>query len=180
MDDYSVELDPETGLRCALYLFADVANVAEVRRKVVSGELRCCVTKASLVVDALQVAVAANRAALNAHHGRLTTRSVYTEILYCLSMSKNISRSLSEFGVGDDDRHVLVVLLRKPGEEAASADVVLECVKGERRPVSRIREYTDVNRVRRCYKIDEDELRVTSLVDAVVSRISCKEFTLPK
>lgn len=180
MDDYSVELDPETGLYCTLRLFADVANTSEIREKLIAGKLRCCVAKASLVTDAFQAVVAANKAALSATRNRLITKTVYTEVLFHLSMSKNISRSLSEFGIGDSDRTILVILVHKPGEEQAVLEEILESVKGERIPISRLHEFTDVNLVKKTYKIDEDELRVSSLADAVVSRISCKEFILPK
>lgn len=181
MEDYRVELDAETGMRCTLLLFADVANAREIRERVTSDGLRCCVTKATLVVDAFQAIVAANKAALNAHRDRLVTRNVYTEILYCLSMSKNISRSLSEFGIGDGDRNVLAILLHESDDEGRTmlADL-LDVVEGERVPVSRIREFADESRVKQSYKITEEELRVTSLVDAIVSRISGKELSLAK
>ncbi|TGZ48364.1 EKC/KEOPS complex subunit TPRKB [Temnothorax longispinosus] len=180
MDDYSAELDQETGLCCTLHLFADVANTSEIREKLVAGKLRCCVAKVALITDAFQAVVAANKAALSAKRNRLITRTVYTEILFYLSMSKNISRSLIEFGIGDGDRNILVILIHKPGEERAMLEEILESVKGERIPISRLQEFTDVNLVKKTYKIDEDELRVTSLADAVVSRICCKEFMLPK
>ncbi|XP_011704396.1 PREDICTED: EKC/KEOPS complex subunit Tprkb-like [Wasmannia auropunctata] len=180
MDDHSAELDEETEFYYTLCLFANVENTSEIREKLVAGELRCCVVKASLITDALQAVVAANKAALNATRNRLITRTVYTEILFYLSMSKNISRSLSEFGISDSDRNILVILMHKLGERQAMLDEVLGSVKGERMPISRLPEFTDVNLVKKTYKIDEDELRVSSLADAVVSRISCKEFILPK
>jgi len=179
MDDYSVELDPETGFYCTLRLFADVANTSEIREKLVAGKLRCCVAKAALVTDVFQAVVAANKAALSAMRNRLITKTVYTEVLFHLSMSNSISRSLSEFGIGDSDKTILVILVHKPGEEQAVLEI-LESIKGERIPISRLHEFTDVNLVKKTYKIDEDELRVSSLADAVVSRISCKEFILLK
>lgn len=180
MDDCSVELDQETGFHCTLLLFANVVNTSEIREKLVAGKLRCCVAKASLVTDPIQAVVAANKAALNAKRNQLITRTVYTEILFYFSMSKNISRSLAEFGISDGDRNILVILIHKLGEEQAMLEEVLGSVKGERIPISRLQEFTDVNLIKKTYKINEDELRVSSLADAVVSRISCKEFILLK
>lgn len=179
MDDHSVELDQETGLHCTLHLFTNVANTSEIREKLVAGKLDCCVVKPSLIIDAFQLVVAANKAALNAKRNQLITKTVYTEVLFYLSMSKNISRSLSEFGISDSDKNILVILIYKLGEEQAILEV-LRNVKGERIPISRLQEFTNVNLVRKTYKIDEDELQVSSLANAVVSRISCKEFILPK
>lgn len=180
MDDYSIELDRETGLYCTLHLFTDVTNISEVCKEVITGKLRCCVVKASLVADAFQAVVAANKAALNAKQSRLVTKTVYTEVLFCLSMSKNISRSLIEFGISDNDKNILVILIHKAGEEQAMLKELLRCIKGERIAISRIQEFTDTNLVKKTYKIDEDELRISNLTDAVVSRISCKEIMLSK
>lgn len=176
MDDYSIELDEETGFHCTLHLFIDVANTSEIREKLVAGKLRCCVAKASLVTDVFQAVVAANKAALNAKRNRLVTKTVYTEVLFYLSISKNISRSLTEFGIHDNDKNILVILIHKLGEEQAMLEEVLGSIKGERISISRLQEFTDVNLVKKTYKIDEDELQVSSLADAVVSRISCKDI----
>lgn len=180
MDDHSVELDQETGLHCTLHLFTNVTNTSEIREKLVAGKLDCCVVKPSLIIDTFQLVVAANKATLNAKRNRLITKTVYTEVLFYLSMSKNISRSLTEFGISDSDKNILVILIHKLGEEQAILEEVLRSVKGERIPISRLQEFTNVNLVRKTYKIDEGELQVSSLANAIVSRISCKEFILPK
>ncbi|EFN76468.1 TP53RK-binding protein [Harpegnathos saltator] len=180
MEDYSVELDPETELYCTLYLFVDVTNIIEIYEKIINGKLSCCITKASLIVDALQAVVATNKAALNAKRNRLTTKSVYTEILFCLSMTKNISRSLSAFGISDNDKNIVVILIHKLDEKQTMSADVLCSIKGERISISRIQEFTDVNLVKKTYKINEDELCISDLTGAVVSRISCKDFMLIK
>lgn len=178
MDNYRVELDRETGFYCTLYLFADITNVSEIREKLVTGELRCCVVKASLIIDAFQAVVAANKVVLNAKQNRLITKTIYTEILFYLSMSKKISRALTEFGINDSDKNILVILLHKPDEEQSMLEEILGSIKGERVPISRIQEFADVNLVKKIYKIEKDELRVSSLINAIVSRISCKDFML--
>lgn len=180
MDDYSVELDQETGLHCTLHLFTDVANTSEIREKLVAGKLCCCVARVSLITDAFQTVVAANKAALSAKRNQLITKTMYTEVLFYLSVSKNISRSLTEFGINNSDRNILVILIHKLGEERAMLKEILESVEGKKIPIPRLQEFTDVNLVKKTYKIDEDELRVSSLTDAIISRISCKEFMTSK
>ncbi|XP_029175999.1 EKC/KEOPS complex subunit TPRKB-like [Nylanderia fulva] len=178
MDDYKIELDRETGLYCSMYLFTDVTNIAEIREKVVTGKLRCCVVKASLVIDAFQAVVAVNKAALNAKQNRLITKTMYTEILFYLSTSKKISHALTEFGINDSDKNILVILIHELHEEQSTLEEVLGSIEGERAPVSRIQEFADTNLIMKTYKINKDELRVSSLLNAIVSRISCKEFML--
>lgn len=180
MDNYCIELDQETGLHCTLLLFTNVENTSEVREKIVTGKLHCCVVKASLIADAFQAIVAANKAALNAKQNRLITRTMYTEILFCLSISKNISRSLTEFGINDSDKNILVILIHKLGEGRSTLEEILESIKGKRIPISQIQEFTDINLIKKIYKIHEVELCVSSLIDAIVSRISSKEFMLVK
>lgn len=178
MDDYCVELDRETHLYCRLHLFTNVENISEVRQKILTGKSCCCVIKASLMVDAFHAIAATNKAVLNAKQNRLITKNMYTEILFCLSMSKNISRSLTEFGINDNDRNILVILIHKLGEEPTALKEI--SIKGEEIPVSRIQELTNTELIKKIYKIQDDELRVSSLSDAVVSRISCKDFMLLK
>lgn len=178
MDNYRVELDRDTGLYCTLHLFTNVTNVSEIREKVVAGQLRCCVVKASLVIDAFQAVVAANKGALNAKHNRLITKTIYTEVLFYLSTSKKISRALTEFGINDSNKDILVILIHELGEEQSLSEEVLGSIKGERVPISRIQEFADVNLIKKTYKINEDELHVSSLINAIVSRISCKDIML--
>lgn len=178
MDNYRVELDRETGLYCTMLLFTDITNVPEIREKVVTGELRCCMVKASLIIDAFQIVVAANKAALNAKQNRLITKTIYTEILFYLSTSKKISRALTEFGIDDSDKNILVILIHEINEEESSLKQVLGSIKGQTVPISRIEEFADVNLVKKTYKISKDELCISSLVNVIVSRISCKDFML--
>lgn len=178
MDNYRVELDRETELYCTMLLFTDVTNVPEIREKIVTGELRCCIVKASLIIDAFQVVVAANKAALNAKRNRLITKTIYTEILFYLSISKKISYALTEFGINDSDKNILVILIHEINKEEPMLKKVLESIKGQTVPISRIQEFADVNLVKKTYKIDKDELYISSFVNAIVSRISCKDIML--
>ncbi|XP_043593799.1 EKC/KEOPS complex subunit Tprkb-like isoform X2 [Bombus pyrosoma] len=82
MDDYTVSLDPETEMVCTLYLFKDVQNSNELHKKVMDNKLSCCIIKAALIVDPLQVIVAANKAAISAKMNQLTTKTLYTEGYY--------------------------------------------------------------------------------------------------
>ncbi|XP_076756454.1 EKC/KEOPS complex subunit TPRKB [Xylocopa sonorina] len=176
MDDYTTSLDPETEMSCTLYLFRDVQNSDEIRKKLMNGELSCSIIKAAIVVDPLQIIVAANKAAINAKMDRLTTKSLYTEVLFNLSISKNISRALTEFGIHNNDINILVVLIHKEHDEKLMSKTIIDCIKGEKVPISRLAEFKDIELIEKMYKIERDELNISSLTDSVVSRISCKDF----
>lgn len=173
-------LDSETEMLCTLYLFTNIKNSDEILRKVINGELCCSVIKAALIADPFQVLVAANRAAINAKMNRLTTKSLYTEVLFNLSISKNISRSLMEFGITDSDKNILVVLIHKINDDESMSKLVTDHIKGDNMSISRLSEFTDPELIRKTYKIDKDELAVSNLTNSIVSRISCKDFILLK
>ncbi|XP_017878959.1 EKC/KEOPS complex subunit TPRKB-like [Ceratina calcarata] len=175
MDAYTILLDNETEMCCTLLLFKDVENSDEIRRKVMNGELTCSVVKAALVADPLQAIVAANKAAVNAKVNQLTTKSIYTEVLFNLSISKNISRALKEFGINDNDKNILIVLIHEKNEKLMEK-MIVDSIKGERVSISKLSEFTDYELIKKVYKIEKDELNVSSLTNSVVSRISCKDF----
>merc|ERR1719150_3155884 len=90
--------------------------MAELRQKVIGGQLDCVLVKPCLVPSCLVLATAANKACLARSRASMRTRSVNTEILFNLSSSSNISDSLTKFGAaGDGDTAVLVAAV---GEEA--------------------------------------------------------------
>ncbi|XP_034181409.1 EKC/KEOPS complex subunit TPRKB isoform X1 [Osmia lignaria lignaria] len=171
MDDYTVPLDAETEMFCTLYLFKNVQNSNEICKKVMSGELPCCIIKASLIADPFQLIISSNKAAINAKMNQLTTKNVYNEILFNLSMSKNISRALTEFGISDSDKNILIAIIHK-ADEKTTLNTVMNTIKGEKIPVSKLPEYTDLELIKQTYKIDKDELKVSSLINSIVSRIS--------
>ncbi|XP_063980865.1 EKC/KEOPS complex subunit TPRKB-like [Diachasmimorpha longicaudata] len=171
MEGYTLQLDPRTDKYLTLHLFTNVKNANEIKQKVQTGKLQCCILKASMIVDSFQVVVAANKAVLRMHSGSMITRGVFTEILYAISSSTNISQSLMRFGIDGRDRNIVVALLHGENEGEELENEVLGQIDGERTPIARLREFADVGLIRKTYKIDEEELKVSSLQDSIVSRI---------
>ncbi|XP_006624386.1 EKC/KEOPS complex subunit TPRKB-like [Apis dorsata] len=176
MGDYTVSLDSETEMFCTLYLFENVQNSNEIRRKVMNNELSCSVIKASLIVDPFQIIIAANKTAISARMNQITTKNIYTEVLFNLSTSKNISRTLIEFGISDNDKNILIMLICKENDKKLMSKTIMDVVKGEKISISRLSEFTDFDLIKKIYKIEEDELNVSNFIDSIVSRISCKDF----
>lgn len=175
MENYTVPLDPETELYCTLHLFTNVLNTSEMRVKILNKELECCAVKAGLIVDPFQLIVAANKAAVNFKLGQLITKTLYTELLFSLSTSKSIGHSLAEFGIGDNDNNIVIAIIHKVNENSVSTNLS-NVIKGELIPIKRLSEFTDGELVRKLYKIEKEELNVSSLLNVIISKMCCKDF----
>lgn len=174
-NDYSVQLDPETKMHCTLHLFKNVENIAEIREKVISGDLACCILKPTYIVDPFQIVIAANKAAINESCNRLITKNKSTEILFYLSMTKNISKSLKDFGASDNDTDLLVVTIHEPEQQDSVSKMIVDNIKGERVSLEELKETTNLEVAKRYYKIEDEELKVSACTDSIISRIACKD-----
>ncbi|KAL2717797.1 EKC/KEOPS complex subunit TPRKB-like [Vespula squamosa] len=155
-NNYSIQLDPETKMHCTLYLFKNVENTAEIRKKIV---------------------IAANKAAINETCKRLITRNKSTEILFYLSITKNISKSLTDFGASDDDKNILVVTIHEAEKQDSISKMIVDNIKGESLSLEKLKELTNLELAKKYYKIDNEELNVSTCTDSIISRIACKDFS---
>ena len=111
----------------------------------------------------------------------LKTRSVHLELIYCLSASKSISDAMRSFGIGDASTSLLVAQFE--GAEATLAPIEA-IIEGERIPLGELASQdsrsaagsSKAQRIAQHFKITADELSVSSLEDAVVTRIATKEY----
>ncbi|XP_034243608.1 EKC/KEOPS complex subunit Tprkb-like [Thrips palmi] len=168
------KLDPTSGLYVSMALFRNVKNSKVIKDKVVSGALQCSIIKPSLIAHPFQVVVAANKAAASQVFGSMVTKSIYTELLFNLSISKNISQSLMKFGINESDQDILVATIH--AEDASNMSEIMVQVEGQVVPLTDLQNICDFNLLRKSYKISEDELKVTSLLDSIVSRIATSDF----
>lgn len=171
MDTYTQQLDPITGKYLTLYLYTDVENTPDLLKKILTGELLCCILKTTLIIDPFQVVVAANKAVLREREKKLITKSLFTEILYSISSSTNISLSLTKFGIHDNDKNILVALIHNEDDKEFLAEQILCHIKGKLTPIEQLSNFNDIVLIKKIYKINEDELKVSSLSDSIVSRI---------
>ncbi|XP_038211895.1 EKC/KEOPS complex subunit Tprkb-like [Zerene cesonia] len=168
---YSYPLDPDTKTNLKIYLFKNVLNVETIRNNIVNGVWNCAAIKPSLVLDPLQIAVAANRAVVAEKAGNLVTRTVYGEILYNLSLSKNISQSLSKFGVEKDNALLMCFLINDKDE----SDSIIKQIQGELCPISELHNFTNMKEVKSVYKLNSLKSNI-DLLDIIVSRMVIKNF----
>ncbi|KAI4503510.1 hypothetical protein M0802_001732 [Mischocyttarus mexicanus] len=175
--NYSIQLDPETKMHCTLYLLKNVQNTAEVKKKVISGDLACCLLKPTCIVDPFQIVIAANKAAINESCNQLITRNKSTEILFYLSMTTSISKSLSDFGISDNDTNILVVAIHKKDEQESISKMIIDNINGEIISIEELKELNNLELTQKYYKIDKEELIICNCTDSIISRIACKDFS---
>lgn len=160
-----------------LSLISNVKNISELKKNVINETLQCGIIKASLIVDTFQLVVAANKAVLSQSLGKMTTKSLYTEVLFNLSTSSNISQSLVKFGIDDFETNVIVIVIGDDSETIHTSMVnAITEINGEHKDFSELTQFTNEKLVKKTYKISEVELTVSTLLDSIVSRIATKDF----
>ncbi|XP_066245112.1 EKC/KEOPS complex subunit TPRKB-like [Euwallacea similis] len=171
---YAVELDPSTGKTLKMQLYENVKNTIDLRKQIMNGELQCTIIKPELICDPFQVVIAANKTLTSK---KRTTKSIFTEMLYNLSPSSNISQSLLKFGVDDKSTSLLVVTLENNGSKSdlEMSDNIFALVKGNILDISELGCTSDIHAIRKIYKISDAEYHNVDLLDSVVSRIAVKE-----
>lgn len=167
-----MDLDSSTNTQLKIKLYQKVKNVKKLKQKLVRGQLKCCIIKPSLIYDPFQILVAANKALTSE---KITTKTIFTEILFNLSISKHITKSLQTFSVGDDDDNLLVVTLGNNDEKDGDESVYNE-IDGEEIELSNLKDFSDLEEIKKVYKISEKETTSVPFVDSIVSRIATKDF----
>lgn len=160
--------------RVTQVLFKDVKNAAELRQNAVAGKISAALIKPTMVVNSFQVLVAANKAVNLQKTGKMKTRSLYSEIIFSLSPTNNISEAFKRFGISDGDDSVLVVLVHSEDESQLLSDIKT-MVNGQQIPVEDISLLTDQEKIKKLYKVTPQEEKYGTLLDAVVCRMAVKD-----
>lgn len=105
----------------------------------------------------------------------MSTRNVFTEIVYNLSGSRNISKALQRFGVADDTCDILIAI---PNARAEHIALIRDAVDGSEQTAiaDGLKELSDVKQITSVYGISDQELRNAPLLDSVVSRMACRDL----
>ncbi|XP_072530327.1 EKC/KEOPS complex subunit TPRKB [Salminus brasiliensis] len=167
-----LELFPEHAV--TQLLFRDVNNCAELRKMAMEGQISGALINPTMVVDPFQTLVAANKAVHLQKVGKMKTRSLYSEIIFSLSPTNNISEAFKRFGVSDSDRAVLVVLVHNRGD-VLNEDDVMSKVDGQQIPADQISTLSDIAKIKKLYKVTPQEEKCGSILDAVVCRMAAKD-----
>lgn len=155
-------------------LFMNVENAKELRQGVMKGEFEATLLKTCMISGYFQVIAAANKAVHLSKTEKMTTKNVHSEVLFCLSPTKNISDSFRKFGMGDADTAVFVVIINDRDDTVLGE--IRKRIKGTELPVEDCGNLADTDLIKKVFKVTDLELTSCCLEDALVSRIASKEF----
>lgn len=91
--------------------------------------------------------------------------------LLCIC-SLQIGESLGRFGVAESSQHLIFARYNATPEEVQSLQDV---VQGDLAPLSDLPALADISLINKYYKVLDEELRVGTLADAIVSRIAARD-----
>ncbi|XP_060745659.1 EKC/KEOPS complex subunit TPRKB [Tachysurus vachellii] len=168
----ALELFPEFAV--TQILFKDVKNCAELKKMAMEGKIAGALINPSVVLDPFQTLLAANKAVHVQMIGKMKTRSLYSEIIFNLSPTNNISEAFKRFGISENDNAVLIVLVHNK-EEACNKDDILSKVDGQQIPADQISSLSDLAKIKKLYKLAPQEEKCGSVLDAVVCRMAAKD-----
>ena len=102
-------------------IFDGVRNMGQVRSRVTEGKVAASLVSPRLLCHSLPLLIAVEKSIQSREMGKMITRTIFTEVLYNLSFTKNITESLKTFGVKEDETSFLAVLF-SDGEEAGRGE----------------------------------------------------------
>ncbi|XP_019732685.1 EKC/KEOPS complex subunit TPRKB isoform X1 [Hippocampus comes] len=168
----TLELFPD--LTVTQILFKEVQNAAELRQNAVEGIIKGALIKANMLVSPFQVLVATNKALHLQKQSQMKTRGLFSEIIFNLSPTNNISEAFKRFGISDGDNSVLVVLVHNKEESQLMSDILTK-VDGVQIPVDDLSSISDLEKIKKLYKVSPREEKCGTLLDAVVCRMATKD-----
>ncbi|KAF2458289.1 kinase binding protein CGI-121-domain-containing protein [Lineolata rhizophorae] len=142
--------------------FVGVQNAAFLRQQLLQGnsEYEYAFLDATTILSVNHLLAAVFRAVNDMLYGRLKSRNVHSEIVYCLSPNNNIAESFRRFGITESTTALLAVKVGMASHPNITAESVVahlnSAVQGQ--PVSfnndELQSLTDLDKLRKFYKLE--------------------------
>ncbi|CAI9104337.1 OLC1v1002985C1 [Oldenlandia corymbosa var. corymbosa] len=162
------------GTCICLGLFVDVTNSNELLSLMQAGTLEpeVALLNALLIPDVFPVLAAAHKTLLAKSRESLTTKTLHSELVYNYSGSKHISESFKRCGISESSTYILVAWFNASVDEVTA---IGELIKGKEIELDELDGRADHSQIQKHYKISSLELGVSSLADAITSRIAVRD-----
>jgi len=179
---------------CEILLYKNIQNSRKLHSAILEGKIKCAMIKPALIAHPLQIAVATKKslsakyscsssASANSKVKGLLTKSVFTEILYNLAPTKNIAESLKLYGIGQDDKEILIVITKEPGiEQDEVKNCLLNQIDGDLVPnlmdeIEGLPSLTNWDLVVKVHKLKSTSFNKKNIVDILISRAATKDLS---
>ncbi|XP_068714590.1 EKC/KEOPS complex subunit TPRKB-like [Montipora foliosa] len=169
-----VNIENNTEYTTNLALFTNVSNSDELRRLVVEGKVEAALLNACMILDPFHVIIAGHKAFHLFQQGKMKTRTLHSEIIFSLSPSSNINDSFKKFGILDDTKEILVVMIGK-GNADEKISELSNLIKGTQVSLDVLETISDQGKIKKVYGISDKELQCDSLENGIISRIATKD-----
>lgn len=165
----------ENGMFLGVSYFTNVKNIKWLKEYMVSvfKDKSPVLINYKLIIDPFQIVVATNNAIMSSEN-TMKTNAFATEILYNLSSSNKISKSLKDMSVNNHDENMVVAIVSKFNNVPEMKIFQEKCINGCEADFSELSKNIDHMYVKSYYKIDEVESEHSNLLDSIVTRIACK------
>ncbi|XP_068759816.1 EKC/KEOPS complex subunit TPRKB-like [Montipora capricornis] len=169
-----VNIENNTEYTTNLALFTNVSNSDELRRLVVEGKVEAALLNACMILDPFHAIIAGHKAFHLFQQGKMKTRTLHSEIIFNLSPSSNINDSFKKFGILDDTKEILVVMIGK-GNTDEKISELSNLIKGTQVSLDVLETISDQGKIKKVYGISDKELQCDSLENGIISRIATKD-----
>jgi EKC/KEOPS complex subunit CGI121/TPRKB len=121
-----------------LFQFNNIQNQKELLDLVKASDSpfpNCTILDRSRIISQFQLQMACTKAFLNLSQNRMKSRSIYTEILLCLSPSNSISDAFKNFGLSANTKDIFVLLDCNSSSLGQVNGALNQYIKGERQEI---------------------------------------------
>eukprot|EP00300_Choanocystis_sp_HF-7_P034578 c47426_g1_i1.p1 GENE.c47426_g1_i1~~c47426_g1_i1.p1 ORF type:complete len:167 (+),score=39.05 c47426_g1_i1:39-539(+) len=149
-------------------LFQNVADIASILQSARETQLQCTLLDAEMILSPFLIELAVFKALSRAETNTMTTKSISTEVVVCLSGARSISDAFKKFGIQSATKFVLAVLV-DPTPEAIST--VSDLIGGELTDWNPD-QLANTDKIRKVYKVPSIEEETSGLLSAVSTRMA--------
>ncbi|KAG0309882.1 hypothetical protein BGZ98_003425 [Dissophora globulifera] len=173
MESYPIEVVPNAG-DVHMACFISVKNAPDLKERLQAQDktLTFAMVESNLIMDVVQLLVAATRAAKDNDTKKLSTQSLSSEIIYNLSPTKNIAESLKRFGITEDTTSLIAVKIG--GDPIEVMEDMSKTVDGILVSFSKLDQEKDIKRLRQYYKIDPKVTEDKDILNWIIGAMAMK------